>query len=88
MRILAPTTTQVDADIPLEPVKPGTSYEELRRRNREEYMKKQQNPFSKPLPPEAPVVMRQPERPNIAASSDSGEPRKLQTNKYGDAWVE
>ncbi|KNC29649.1 hypothetical protein FF38_08678 [Lucilia cuprina] len=83
----SPSTTQVDADIPLEPVKPGTSYDELRRRNREEYLKKQQNPFSKPLPPDAPVVMRQPER-SSAYSSGEAPAKNMQTNKYGDAWVE
>ncbi|TMW54683.1 hypothetical protein DOY81_000214 [Sarcophaga bullata] len=83
------TTQQVDTDIPLDPVKPGTNYEELRRRNREEYMKKQQSPYSQPLPPEAPVVLRQHERPQ-APSSGGGDTsaKKLQTNKYGDAWVE
>lgn len=79
----------MDPDIPIEPVKPGTNYEELRRRNREEYMKKQQSPYSQPLPAEAPVVIRQNERPQ-APSVSGGEAaaKKLQTNKYGDAWVE
>ncbi|XP_065367725.1 OCIA domain-containing protein 1 [Calliphora vicina] len=84
----SPSTTLVDADIPLEPVKPGTSYEELRKRNREEYLKKQQNPFSKPLPPDAPVVMRQSERPSASSSGNDTAAKNLQTNKYGDAWVE
>ena len=91
LAVLAGTTTQqVDVDIPLEPVKPGTSYEELRRRNREEYMKKQQSPYSQPLPPEAPVVLRQHERPQSPSSGGGGDAstKKLQTNKYGDAWVE
>lgn len=33
--------SQIDTDIPLEPVKPGMSYDELRQRNREEYARKQ-----------------------------------------------
>lgn len=81
----------MDADIPLEPVKPGTSYEELRRRNREEFMKKQQSPYSQPLPPDAPVVIRQPERPFSSGAAGSGgdtSAKKLQTNKYGDSWIE
>lgn len=82
----ASTSTHVDADIPLEPVKPGTSYEELRKRNREDYMKKQQNPYSQPLPPDAPVVMRQPQRP-ISSGEDTSN-KKTATNKYGDAWIE
>lgn len=32
--------SQVDTDIPLDPVKPGMTYEELRQQNREEYAKK------------------------------------------------
>lgn len=81
-----PSTTLVDPDIPLDPVKPGTSYEELRKRNREEYAKRQQSPFSKPLPPDAPVIMRQSDR-----SSSSGEEApntRSQKNKYGDDLLE
>lgn len=81
--------TNVDADIPLEPVKPGTSYEELRRLNREEYIKKQQSPYSQPLPPDAPVVVRQPERPILrGAGGEDNAQKRSQTNKYGDAWIE
>ncbi|XP_073847645.1 OCIA domain-containing protein 1-like [Musca autumnalis] len=83
----SPSTTHVDPDIPLEPVKPGMTYDELRKRNREEYMKKQQNPYSQPLPPEAPVVMRAtPQRP--PSVSDDRSTKNMQTNKYGDAWSE
>uniref|UniRef100_A0A1A9WI91 OCIA domain-containing protein n=1 Tax=Glossina brevipalpis TaxID=37001 RepID=A0A1A9WI91_9MUSC len=71
--------TQIDTDIPLELVKPGMTYEELRQRNREEYEKKQQNPLSSPLPSSAPLVIREPNvRPN-------DEPvKRVRTNKYGD----
>lgn len=72
----------MDADIPIKPVNPGTTYDELRQRNREEYAKKQQSPYSQPLPPDAPVVLRQPERPVQRPEA----PQRLQTNKYGDAW--
>ncbi|XP_075165863.1 OCIA domain-containing protein asrij [Haematobia irritans] len=82
----SPASTHVDPDIPLEPVKPGMTYEELRKRNREEYTKKQQNPYSQPLPPEAPVVMRaSPQRP---PAMDERPSKNMQTNKYGDAWSE
>lgn len=86
MIIIAPSTTHIDPDIPLEPVKPGMTYEELRKRNRDEYLKKQQNPYSQPLPPDAPVVMRAtPQRP---AAAPEGSAKNMPTNKYGDAWSE
>ncbi|XP_013109892.1 OCIA domain-containing protein 1 [Stomoxys calcitrans] len=84
----SPVNTHIDADIPLEPLKPGMTYEELRKRNREDYLKKQQNPYSQPLPPEAPVVMRaSPQRPPPAMQDDRST-KNMQTNKYGDAWSE
>ncbi|XP_061386526.1 OCIA domain-containing protein 1-like [Musca vetustissima] len=82
-----PSTTHVDPDILLESVKPGMTYDELRKRNREDYLKKQQNPYSQPLPPEAPVVMRATlQRPPSA--SDDRPMKNMQTNIYGDAWSE
>lgn len=40
-------TTFEDVNIPLNPPKNQTSYDELRIRNREEYAKKSQNPFNR-----------------------------------------
>lgn len=68
-------------NLPLEPPKSSVSYEELRRKNRDDYDRKIQNPFNRPLtqddPP--PLVIRQPER------NEPQEPRGPK-NKYGDVW--
>lgn len=65
----------------LDPPKNSSSYEELRRKNREEYEKKQANPFNRPIVrEESPIVIRQPERaePKLPGG---------QKNKYGDSWT-
>jgi len=71
----------MDTDLPLEPAKPGQSYEDLRRRNREDYSKHQQSPYSRPYEPPAPVQQR-PAEPS-ARSQPAG--RK---NQYGDSWTD
>lgn len=69
-----------DDNLPLDPPKSSVSYEELRRRNREEYEKKTQSGFnSPPFRGEAPIVNRAP--PERDAFQDSGA-----RNKYGDVW--
>lgn len=73
--------TMYEDNLPPEPPKHSVTYEELRRRNREEYLKKTQNPYSRPLPPEAPVVIRT-ERPVEEEPTGS----KGQKNRYGDVW--
>uniref|UniRef100_A0A1B0A9I3 OCIA domain-containing protein n=1 Tax=Glossina pallidipes TaxID=7398 RepID=A0A1B0A9I3_GLOPL len=73
------SAAQIDPDIPLEPVKPGMTYEELRQRNREEYEKKQQNPLSSPLPSNAPLVVREPK-----TTPPEDPVKRVRTNKYGD----
>lgn len=40
-----PTTHFEDIDLPLDPPKTQTSYDQLRQQNREVYAKKQQNPY-------------------------------------------
>ena len=79
-----------EPELPLDIVKPGMSYEELRQRNREEYAKKQQNPYSSPLPPDSgPVVIRERSIPadgGINRSSTERSTGAKHTNKYGDAW--
>lgn len=64
-------------NLPLDPPKSSTSYEELRRRNREDYNNRMQQPFRQPAPrDEAPIINRaQPER----------EPGSVK-NQYGDVW--
>lgn len=66
-------------NLPLEPPKSSVSYEELRRRNREEHDKRMQQPFaSRPLSrDEAPYITR--------ARPEPDESQGLK-NKYGDVW--
>eukprot|EP00099_Drosophila_melanogaster_P020286 NP_611733.1 asrij, isoform A [Drosophila melanogaster] len=72
--------SMLEAELPLEPSKPGQSYEDLRRRNREEYSKHQQSPYSRPYEP--PVAVQQ--RPVEQAQSEPAG-RK---NQYGDSWTD
>lgn len=77
-----------ETELPIE-AKHSTSYEELRRKNREEYEKKQQNAFSRPLPPNAPVVIRENESIKTAFGADSSASSKsAHKNKYGDTWTD
>ncbi|BFG04607.1 OCIA domain-containing protein 1 [Drosophila madeirensis] len=71
----------MDTELPLEPAKPGQSYEDLRKKNREEYATRQQSPYSKPYEPPAPVQPRFVEPTPEAAT---GSPKR---NKYGDSWT-
>lgn len=71
-------------NLPLEPPKTQQSYEELRRRNREDYERRMSTPFNRqqqPLPREdAPSVYRaQPERDESFQQGGA-------KNKYGDVW--
>ncbi|EDW32843.1 GL10133 [Drosophila persimilis] len=70
----------MDTELPLEPAKPGQTYEDLRKKNREGYATHQQSPYSKPYEPQAPVRQRLVEPAPEAAT---GRPNK---NKYGDSW--
>ncbi|XP_039482942.1 OCIA domain-containing protein 1 isoform X2 [Drosophila santomea] len=72
--------SMLEAELPLEPSKPGQSYEDLRRRNREEYSKHQQSPYSRPYEPPVPVQQRPVEQ---ARNEPAG--RK---NQYGDSWTD
>ncbi|EDW56857.1 OCIA domain-containing protein 1 isoform X2 [Drosophila sechellia] len=72
--------SMLEAELPLEPSKPGQSYEDLRRRNREEYSKHQQSPYSRPYEPPVPVQQRPVEQ---TRSEPAG--RK---NQYGDSWTD
>ncbi|XP_068148072.1 OCIA domain-containing protein 1 [Drosophila tropicalis] len=69
----------MDTELPLEPAKPGQTYEDLRRKNREDYAKHQQSPYSKPYEP--PVVAQQ--RP-----VEPLEQNPSKKNKYGDSWTD
>lgn len=73
-------------NLPLEAPKTTTTYEELRKRNREDYDKKASNPYYRPISQdESTTVIRQRERPAV---DDYNQP--LQTgpkNKYGDVWT-
>ena len=77
-----------DLQLPLEPPKTSVTYDELRRQNREEYVKKQQSPVYRnspqqpPMQEQPPPVMRAPERP---IDTDDLPPRAK--NKYGDTWA-
>lgn len=72
----------VDTDLPLEPAKPGESYEDLRRKNREEYAKHQQSAYSRPYEPIPQQQQQQPQRPLAQ------EPVQGRKNKYGDSWTD
>lgn len=68
-------------NLPLEPPKSSVTYEELRRKNREEHEKRLQGPFSRPLPrDETPTIYRSP--PERDESLQQGGAK----NKYGDVW--
>lgn len=69
--------------MPLEPPKSSTSYDDLRRQNREEYEKKMANPYYKPLSQdEVPSISRS--RQPSQSQPDFSEGTK---NKYGDIFA-
>lgn len=69
-------------NLPTEAPQTTTTYEELRRKNREEYEKKTQNPYYKPVnPEEAPIVRRSVQKE--AADDFATGPK----NKYGDVML-
>jgi len=72
-----------DDNIPLSPPKNQTSYDELRIKNREEYTKKNQNPFYRPMPQETTPVVRPDRQPEETQEVPRG-PK----NKYGDVWTQ
>lgn len=75
------TPQTFDAELPLETPKHTTTYEELRQKNREEYMKRQSIPprpmYPSPQDPQEAPVYRRPVDEN---------PSQPKTNKYGDTW--
>jgi len=72
-------------NLPLEAPKTTTTYEELRKRNREDYDKKASNPYYRPIPQdEAPTIIRQ--RGGKQADDDFPLQSGAQ-NKYGDVWM-
>ncbi|XP_055855213.1 OCIA domain-containing protein 1 [Episyrphus balteatus] len=74
---------QFETDLPVVAPKQGVTYDELRMKNREEYMKKSQSIYSRPLPAEAPTVRRSMgSNDNTEAQRPTGE-----RNKYGDTWT-
>uniref|UniRef100_A0A182QAM0 OCIA domain-containing protein n=1 Tax=Anopheles farauti TaxID=69004 RepID=A0A182QAM0_9DIPT len=81
-------TFEEDLQLPLAP-KASKSYEELRRQNREEYMKRQQQPYRPAtILEDSPPIRRESMDQRRGASSmqeDSPSPPSVK-NKYGDAW--
>ncbi|XP_032291550.1 OCIA domain-containing protein 1 isoform X2 [Drosophila virilis] len=78
-------STLVDTELPLEPAKPGESYEDLRKKNREEYAKHQQSAYSRPY--EAPIQpQQQQQRPMAPTQEQVATPGRK--NKYGDSWTD
>lgn len=63
----------------IDPPKSGSqvTYEELRKKNREEFEKRNQSPFNRPISRELPPISREPE------PREEVQPR----NKYGDVWM-
>lgn len=83
-KMILGTTQTFDAELPLETPKHTTSYDELRQKNREEYMKRQSIPprqtyAPQQLPQEEPVYRRPPPQGGDNSS-------QANTNKYGDSW--
>ncbi|XP_055908138.1 OCIA domain-containing protein 1 [Eupeodes corollae] len=75
---------QFDTELPVVAPKQSVTYDELRAKNREEYLKKSLNPYSKPLPPVAPTVRRSNE---TNSSLDNQRQPEGEKNKYGDTWT-
>ncbi|XP_053677518.1 OCIA domain-containing protein 1 [Anopheles nili] len=81
-------TFEEDLQLPLAP-KSSKSYEELRRQNREEYVKRQQQPYRPAtiLEDSPPVRRELTERRNVPSEDPSPGPGiPTVKNKYGDAW--
>lgn len=80
-----PLDESYEDNLPLEPPKTAITYDELRKKNREEFEKKQQNPFNRPLPNDAPVVIREPVPREPREDPPFGQGGTK--NKYGDVWL-
>ncbi|XP_030385873.1 OCIA domain-containing protein 1 [Scaptodrosophila lebanonensis] len=76
------TNTMLDTELPLEPAKPGQSYEDLRKKNRDEFSKRQQSTYSRPVDPPPPI------RQSVPESEQSFGAPHTRKNKYGDAWTD
>uniref|UniRef100_A0A182MBZ1 OCIA domain-containing protein n=1 Tax=Anopheles culicifacies TaxID=139723 RepID=A0A182MBZ1_9DIPT len=83
------TNFEEDLQLPLAP-KASKSYEELRRQNREEYLKRQQQPYRPAtiLEDSPPIRRETTERRGSNASDEASLPPGPPSvkNKYGDAW--
>lgn len=82
------SSRQLDEDLQLPPSPPVTkSYEELRRQNREDYIRRQQAPY-RPILEETPQIRREAERAaRLAEDQQQQQPSQPQMkNKYGDSW--
>lgn len=69
-------------NLPAEPPKSTTTYEELRRQNRADYDKKMQNPYYRPVNDDVQPVIRQ-QQPATSQPYEPAGPK----NKYGDTWM-
>lgn len=71
-------------DLPLQPAQTQTSYDELRRKNRDDFQKKNVGIYGQSLPTqeEMPPVHRAPNRSTDSEQRKATGPK----NKYGDAW--
>lgn len=83
-----PVTNYDDVILPLEPPKQGVTYDELRKKNRDEHylrmQQQQQPPQQAPTPQLAPPNMR----PSVSRPLETPEEREVRRNKYGDIWTE
>jgi hypothetical protein len=76
------SATMYEDALPLQPPKYDTTYEELRKKNREEYaQRQQQSTYSQP--PAQPARPR--EDPPMA--DDGGKSKTGRKNQYGDVWT-
>lgn len=76
-----------DLQLPLAP-KASKSYDELRRQNREEYLKRQQQPYRPAtILEDSPPIRRDAQDRRSTATEDQSVPSAPSVkNKYGDAW--
>lgn len=75
------SVTTFDDNLPADPPKMGTTYDELRRANREDYQRRINQP-SQARPVQPPMQYQQPPQ-----QQEEPVARPAAKNKYGDVWT-
>lgn len=73
--------TNFDDNLPVEPPRYGTSYDELRRKNREDYQRQMNQPAASQRPQTQPPAQQEFYQRDVPIG------RADQKNKYGDVWT-